>query len=149
MKSTAKSDASLRDLADKLQLRFPTKTVRQARDANAWPMLIVSATGSEAAGQSVIAIRMSSVNAVSKDVFGNDLIAFAPHIVEVAYELTAADNPIPSDADLFKVEYEVFKIGARTQLKEIANGTAVSATSMDAAAVAADVEDLNWPTKSV
>lgn len=149
MKSTAKSDATLRDLADKLRLRFPTKTVREARDANAWPMLFVSATGSEAAGQSVIAIRMSAVDAVSKDVFGNTLIAFAPHIVEVAYELTAADNPIPSDADLFKVEYEVFKIGARTQLKEIANATAVTATSMDAAAVAADVEDLNWPTKSV
>lgn len=149
MKSTAKAEASLRDLADKLKLRFPTKTIRQARDANAWPMLFISPAGNEAAGQQVIAIRMSAVDAVSKDVFGNALVAFAPHIVEIAYELTAADNPIPTDADLFKVQYEAFKIGARTQLKEIANGTAVTAANMDAAAVAADVEDLNWPTKSV
>jgi hypothetical protein len=149
MKSTAKAEACLRDLADKLALRFPTKTIRQARDANAWPMLIVSASGNEAAGQSVIAIRMSAADAVSKDVFGNALTAFAPHTVEVAYELTAADNPIPSDADLFKTLYEVFKIGAKTQLKEIANATAVSEASMNAAAVAAEVEDLHWPTKSV
>lgn len=149
MKSTSKAEACLRDLADKLKLRFPTKTIRAARDANAWPMLIVSATGSEAAGQSVIAIRMSAVNAVSKDIFGNDLVAFAPHIVEIAYELTAANDPIATDADLFKVSYEVFKIGARTQLKEIANGTAVTEASINAAAVAADVEDLSWPTKSV
>lgn len=149
MKSTAKAQATLRDLADRLKLRFPTKTIRAANDANGWPMLFVSASGSEAAGQSNIGIRMSAVDAVSKDVFGNQLTAFAPHIVEVAYELTASDNPIASDADIFTAEYEVFKIGARTQLKEIANGTAVTEASMNAATASADLEDLYWPTKSV
>lgn len=149
MKSTAKAQACLRDLADKLRLRFPSKTVREAKDANAWPMLFVSDSGNEAAGQSVIAIRMSAADAVSKDVFGNQLTAFAPHLVEVAWELTAANNPIPTDADIFVALREIFAIGARTQLKEIANATAVTEASMNAAAVAADVEDLYWPTKSV
>lgn len=149
MKSTAKAQACLRDLADKLRLRFPSKTVREAKDANAWPMLFVSDSGNEAAGQSVIAIRMSAADAVSKDVFGNQLTAFAPHLVEVAWELTAANNPIPTDADIFVALREIFAIGARTQLKEIANATAVTEASMNAAAVAADVEDLYWLTKSV
>lgn len=149
MKSTAKAQACLRDLADKLRLRFPSKTVREAKDANAWPMLFVSDSGNEAAGQSVIAIRMSAADAVSKDVFGNQLTAFAPHLVEVAWELTAANNPIPTDADIFVALREIFAIGARTQLKEIANATAVTEASMNSAAVAADVEDLYWLTKSV
>lgn len=149
MKSTAKAEALVRDLADKLRKRFPSKTVREARDAAGWPMIFMSNSGSEAAGQEVQAIRISAVDAVSKDVFGNALVAFAPHTLEHAWELTAANNPIPTDADIYTVTWEASKLGVKTQLKEIANGTAVSAASMDAASAAVELDDIYWPTKGV
>jgi hypothetical protein len=149
MKSTAKAEALLRDVADKLKKRFPSKTVRSARDSAGWPMLFISPAGNEAAGQEVIALRIKGQDAVSKDVFGNDLLSFAPHALEVAYELAAANNPIPTDADILVAEYEAIKTGVKIQLKELANGTAVTAANMDAAAVAVELEDLEWPTKGV
>lgn len=153
MKSTAKAEALLRDVADKLKVRLAANatvnTVRQAKDANGWPMLFLSAGGNEAAGQPVIGIRITAVNAVSKDVFGNDLIAFAPHNLEIAYELTAVDNPVPTDVSLFIAWYEAQKTGVQMQLKELANGTAVTEASMNAAAAAITLDELYWPTKGV
>lgn len=153
MKSLAKADALLRDVADKLKVRLAgsatINTVRQTRDAAGWPMLILSNGVSEAAGAAVIALRIKAVDAVSKDVFGNDLVAFAPHKLEVAYELTATDNPIPTDVSILTAEYEAIKTGVAIQLKELANGTAVTAANMDAAAVAIELDELYWPTKGV
>ena len=153
MKSTAKAEALLRDVADKLKVRYAgsatINTVRAAKDANGWPMLFLSAAGNEAAGQPVIGIRISAVNAVSKDVFGNDLIAFAPHALEFAYELQAANNPTPTDADELTAWYEAQKTGVKMQLKEIALGTAVTEASMNAAAVVIELDELYWPTKGV
>lgn len=153
MKSLAKADALLRDVADKLKVRYAGSatidTVRAARDAAGWPMLFLSDAGNEAAGQAVIALRIKAVDAVSKDVFGNDLVAFAPHKLEVAYELTAANNPIPTDVDLLIAEFEAIKTGVAIQLKELANGTAVTAANMDAQAVAIELDELYWPTKGV
>jgi hypothetical protein len=149
MKSTAKAEALLRDVADKLKKRFPSKTIRSARDSAGWPMLFISDSGSEAAGQAVQALRIKAQDAVSKDVFGNDLVAFAPHALEHAWELTAANNPIPTDADIYAVAFEAVKTGVKIQLKELANGTAVTAANMDAASVAVELEDLEWPTKGV
>lgn len=153
MKSLAKADALLRDVADKLKVRYAGSatidTVRAARDAAGWPMLFLSDAGVETAGAAVIALRIKAVDAVSKDVFGNDLVAFAPHKLEVAYELTAANNPIPTDVDLLIAEFEAIKTGVAIQLKELANGTAVTAANMDAAAVAIELDELYWPTKGV
>lgn len=153
MKSLAKADALLRDAADKLRVRYAASatidTVRAARDSNGWPMLFLSDGGVESAGAAVIALRIKGVDAVSKDVFGNQLDAFAPHSLEVAYELTAANNPIPIDTDILISEYEAIKTGVKIQLKELANGTAVTAANMDAATASIELDDLYWPTKSV
>lgn len=153
MKSLAKADALLRDVADKLKVRYAGSatidTVRAARDAAGWPMLFLSDAGNEVAGQAVIALRVKAVDMVSKDVFGNDLVAFAPHTLEIAYELTAADNAIPVNADILKAEFEAIKTGVKIQLKELANGTAVTAANMDAATAAVEIEELYWPTKGV
>lgn len=148
MKSLAKAEALLRDVADKLKIRLPAKTIRSARDSAGWPMLFISG-GNEAAGQSVIALRIRAVDMVSKDVFGNDTSAYAPHALEVAYELTATDNPIPTDSDVLTCEFEAIKTGVKLQLKELANGTAVTAANMDAASPSLELEDINWPTKGV
>lgn len=153
MKSVAKAEALSRDLASKLAKRFAGSatidTVRQAKDANGWPMLFLSDGGTETASNAVIAIRISAVDAVSKDVFGNALVAFAPHVLEVAYELTAANNPIPIDTDILVAEFEAIRTGVAIQLKEIANGSAVTEANMNSAAIAIELDDLYWPTKSV
>lgn len=153
MKSTAHAQALSRELADKLAKRTQGSasidTVRQATDANGWPMLFLSDAGNEAAGQPVIAIRISNPDAVSKDIFGNATSAYAPHNLEVAYELTATDNPVPKDTDLIMAIWEATKTGVKMQVKEIANGTAVTETSMNAAAVAIELDELYWPLKSI
>ena len=153
MKSTAKSEALLRDVADKLKVRFAGSasidTVAAAKDANGWPMVICSRGGNVAAGQPVIALRIMAIDAVSKDIFGNQTFAYAPHALEVAYELTAVDNAVPADADILKAEFEAIKTGCKIQLKELANGTAVTAANMDAAVPSVEIEELYWPTKGV
>lgn len=152
-KSYAKAAALLRDVADKLKKRYAGSatidTVREAQDANGWPMIFLSDGGVETAGSAVIALRCMAVDAVSKDVFGNALTAYAPHALEVAYELTAANNPIPVDTDILIAEFEAIKTGVKIQLKELANGTAVTAANMDAATPAIELDELYWPTKSV
>jgi len=153
MKSTAKAEALLRDVADKLAKRYAGSatidTVRQAKDSQGWPVIFLSDGGVETAGAAVIALRIRAVDMVSTDVFGNATSAYAPHKLEVAYELTATDNPIPTDKDLLTAEFEAIKTGVAIQLKELANGTAVTAANMDAAAVGLELDELYWPTKSV
>lgn len=153
MQSAAKAEALMRDLADKLSKRYSNgpglNSIRVANDANGWPMIFISRNGNEAAGQPVVAVRISNVDAESRDVFGNSIYAYAPHVLEVGYELAAANKPTPSTADLAVVEFECIKTGIRFQLKEIAHATAVSEASLNSASVAADLEDLYWPTKSV
>lgn len=153
MKSLAKAEATVRELKEKLQFRFKGSssidTVRESKDSEGWPMLFCSDAGNEAAGQPVVAVRIKAVDAVSKDIFGNDLIAFGPHELEVAYELDGTEGE-PSRRDLSKVMLEVSKIGMKILIKEIADATAVSATSMSATAPA-DVLDYEvvWPTKGL
>lgn len=148
MKSTAQAQAQARELGDKIAKRTG-RQVRNAVDANGWPMLFVSPAGNEAAGQQVVAIRISAVDAVSKDIFGNATSAYAPHNLELAYELTAADNPIPTDVSLLQIVWEATKTGIKMQVKEIANATAVTEASMNAAAVAVEMDELYWPLKSI
>jgi len=151
MKSLAKADATLRDLAEVLKRRFDGSatidTVRELRDSDGWPMLICSDGGTETAGNPVIGVRVKSYDAVSKDVFGNDLDAFTPHHCEIAYELDTG-NPEPSALDLTEVTAELAKRGFALEIKEIADGTAVDATSMSAkeADRVIEVQD-EWPTK--
>lgn len=153
MKSTAQAQAQARDLAEKLAKRFKGSatidTVRQANDANGWPMIFCSRSANEAAGQPVIAIRIQNPDAVSKDIFGNATSAYAPHNLEVAYEVSAANNPFPADLDLITALFEATKTGIKQQIKEIATGTAVSEASMNAKAADLELDELYWPLKSI
>lgn len=153
MKSVAKSNAQIRVLKERLEQRFAGSstidTVRQLSDANGWAMLICSDGGTETAGNPVIAIRIKAVDAVSKDVFGNALVAFGPHELEVAFELDGTEGE-PSRRDLIKVMAEVGKIGMKIIVKEIADATAVSEASLDAAAVADVLEsEVTWPSHGI
>lgn len=152
--STAKAQALMRDLSDKLKVRLAANatlnTVRLAQDANGWPMAFLSHAGAESAGQPVIALRIMNVDAVSKDVFGNALKAYAPDVMEIAMEMsTTSGVAIAALLDITLVSYEAQKCGTQIQIKEIANATAVTETSMNAASPAASYDDLYWPTKGV
>jgi hypothetical protein len=154
MQSAKKAIDLCRDLADKLAKRLPAgaaglNTVRQAFDAGGWPMIFFSHNGNEAEGQPVVLIRIKNVDMVSKDVFGNSTFAYAPHTLELAYELASSGDSLPAHADLITVEFEAIKTGVRLQLKEIANGTAVSEAAINAASAIADLDELYWPTKLV
>lgn len=154
MKSTAKSSAQVRVLAERIAQRVAGSatidTVRVASDANGWSMIFCSDGGVETANAAVIAIRISAQDAVSKDVFGNALVAFSPHVIEIAHELNAAGKQTPSQLDLIKVMAELGKIGMKIQVKEIALNTAVSEASMNAASVALSLEsEVQWPSHAI
>jgi hypothetical protein len=148
IKNLAKADALIRKLAEDLKLRTAgagagrVNTVREARDAQSAPLLVLSRDGNEAAGQPVIQIRIKQIDAVSKDVFGNDLLAFAPHLAEIAYQTAE-----PSALDLMVATFELSKLGVRTQIKELAG--AVTPANADAAAASEDLDWIHWPTKGV
>jgi len=152
IKSTAQADAKLRDLAERLQRKIEGSasidTVRELRDADGWPMLILSDAANEAAGQPVIGIRMKGIDGVSKDVFNNDIVAYTPHSMEVAYELTAGGASTPSSLDISEVIAACAKSGVKLDIKEVANTVAVDEAGMDATAVAKEIEVQDeWPTK--
>jgi hypothetical protein len=154
IKSLATPQALIRSLNERLALRIAgssagrVNTVRQANDAAGYPGLFLSRDGNEAAGEPVIAIRISQISMVSKDVFGNDALAYTPHIQDIAYELDGV-KPEPDQLDIEMVMWEAVRNGVATDIKQIADGTAVTFASMDAAPVALHLDDLYWPNKGV
>lgn len=160
MYSNAKAIRLVQDINDILSVRFANgtglNTVRQAfyTDSNgaSWPYIVLSHNGNEAEGQPVLLIKISNVDAVSKDIFGNQTFAYAPHVLEFAYELQATPNignSFIAHADLAACQFEAIKSGVRFQLKELANTTAVTAATVTAATPVADLDQLYWPTKLV
>jgi hypothetical protein len=161
MSSIAKAQALIRDLSDKLSTRLAysgtsMNTVTQGftttPDAAGafWPYLLISENGNTAEGQPVLYIEISNVDAISKDIFGNDIDAYAPHILQFGYEAGAtAGTSFISAADLATCEYECIMTGVEFQLKILANGTAVNQTTVNAATPVVTMDDLYWPTKKV
>lgn len=158
MYSNAKANALVRDLGDKLSKRLAfngtsVNTVAQGSwtdsDGQVWPNLFISQNGNVAEGQPVIYIQISGQDMISKDVFGNHTEAYAPHVAQLGYELGAAGNEtLPSHADIAACMFELVKTGVHFQLKEIANGSPVTAAAINAAAAVADEDELYWPTKN-
>jgi hypothetical protein len=159
MYSIAKAQALVRDLSDRLgtRLAFSGTSVNSfstgfsAPDAAGatWPFLLFTFNGNAAEGQPVAYVQFSNPDMVSKDIFGGDTDAYAPTIAQIGYELNTTGGTFVSHADLATITYEVEKDGTRVQIKEVANGTAVTSASVNAASPTADLEDLYWPTKSV
>ena len=153
VKSIAKSSAWIRDLKEKLEFRFEDSatidTISEAKDANGFSYLMLSLAGAVAAGDEVIFIRILGQDAVSKDVFGNDNYSFTPHVMEFAYELDGA-VPEPKQLDIFRAIQESLKLGIKVQIKEVADGTAVTPANVSAAAVALEIEpEIQWPQKGM
>jgi hypothetical protein len=155
--SNAKPIALLRDLGNKLQIRFQNNsgvnTLSQGFYTDAlgaiWPyILLYNATAGVGEGNPVILIEISCVNAVSDDIFGNPLYAYAPELLQFGYELAAGGAPIPSQSDILTAEFESIRTGVQFQLKQVANGTAVTPASVNAAVAVSTLDELYWPTKN-
>jgi hypothetical protein len=163
--SNAKAIALLRDLGNKLQIRFANQgagylnTLTQGfytdNDGAVWPYILLSNGGTVTAGNPVLWISINSVSAVSKDIFGNNLDAYTPSQMIFAYELGAAGNETEiNHSDLIQAEFESIKCGVAFSLVELAHGTAVTAANIGVTAapetpvpVVVTVDELYWPTK--
>ena len=128
-KSTAKAEALSRDLADRLAQRG--HTVAQSKNAEGYPRLVLDTDQAS--------IEIVQEDAVSKDVFGNDLLAFAPH------RLTLAIDEDISEAFRAELMIEIVKMGVN---KLILKAAADLATA-EAAAGTVIEQTVRWPTKGV
>jgi hypothetical protein len=140
-----------RDLADQFKIRFSNNsglnTVRQSQDVNGWPMIFVSHNANEAEGQPVVVLRLMNINVGAIDIFGNSTLPFTPTQCEVAYELGSGGAPIPALADLIVCLFQPTRTGVIIVNEPIANGTAVTEASMNAAQAAGPsqiLKDIDW-----
>jgi len=131
MKSLAKADALSRGLKERLQFRG--YTVSESRDAAGWPKLTLNTDEAS--------LKIVAADQVSKDIFGNDLVAFAPHRIE----FSSRDNAM-STLKTSQIQCEVMKCGIdKCNVKTHATvlATAEAATGTDI------TFDVQWPTKGI
>ena len=131
MKSLAKAEALSRGLKERLQFRG--YTVAESRDANGWPKLTLNTDEAS--------IKIVAADAVSKDVFGNDLVAFAPHRIEFA----SRDDAMTTLKSA-QIQTEIIKCGIE---KQVVKTHATVLATAEAAAGTAIVFDVQWPTKGI
>lgn len=139
MKSTKKAEMQAQAIAEKLSLRLKGSatldTVRQSKDANGWPVLIISDGGVETSTSAVVAVRISAIDAVSKDIFGNQLTAFNPQLTEVFVQTAVAI----SEKDMLIIGYEVCRRADILQSKTTQAAQTVE-SQLDNAATILDAE---------
>jgi hypothetical protein len=127
MLSTAKSEAVVRDLKEALEKRG--FSVEESQLAKGRKLTIDTDKAS---------IQIEAKDAVSKDVFGNDLDAFTPHEVKFA-AIDAA-----TAVEVAKIMMDLGKIGFALKL---GNGADLAAAEAAADAAAEERHSSQWPTK--
>lgn len=131
MKSLAKAEALARGLKERLQFRGIT--VAESRDNEGWPKLTLNTDEAS--------LKIVAADAVSKDIFGNSLVAFAPHRIEFASRadaMTALKHA--------QIQLEVIKCGIE---KMVVKSHATVLATAEAAAGDELVFDIQWPTKGI
>lgn len=129
-KSTAKAEALARDLKERLERRG--FTAAESKNAQGWPKLTLNTDEAS--------ILIEGRDAVSKDVFGNDLLSFAPHDLSFA-----SRNDAMTTLKASQIMNELVKMGIDITVKTHAT---VLATA-EAAAGDKILFDDRWPTKAV
>ena len=129
MKSLAKAEAWARDLKEKLEFRG--FSIAESKDANGWPKLTLDTDEAS--------LKIVAEDAVSKDVFGSDLVAFTPHKIYFA----SRDDAMTS-LKVSKIMSEVIKCGIN---KMIVQTHATVLATAEAAAGDEVVFDFQWPMK--
>jgi hypothetical protein len=154
-----------RDLADRLNLRLDNQTagtalnfIRQTSDEWGYPILVISHGGTETESNPVIWIRLTNLFEESGspetspagspiDIFGNATLPFTPTVCQIAYELNGAGAPIPTAADYSTCLFEIARTGVVVSEYAIANGTAVTEASVNAASPVQTLKDIDWGFK--
>ena len=131
-KSIAKADALQRDLKERLELRG--FSVSESRDAGGWVKLTINSNEAS--------IKIEAEDMVSKDIFGNNNVAFAPHFLD----FSSRDDAMTT-AKVATILIEVYKMGvSKTNIKT----DATSLATAEAAAPSDVLEyDLQWKTKGI
>lgn len=132
MKSTAKAEAIARDLKERLEFRG--FAVTESKDAEGFPKLTLDADAS---------IDIQGADAVSKDVFGNDLKSFAPHFCRLS-----VDDATVGATRMAKIMADLVKIGIDKILVKEATGLATAEAVADSAAEVI-ASDVLWPSKGI
>jgi hypothetical protein len=129
MLSTAKSEAVARDLKESLEKRG--LAVVESNLAKGKKLSIES---------DKITIRIEAKDAVSKDIFGNDLDAFTPHEVKLAIDNASG----ATHSEVAKVMIDLAKYGFGLKIGE---GADIAAAEAAADAAEEEAHNLHWPTK--
>ena len=129
MLSTAKSEAVARDLKEALEKRG--FSVVESAIAKGRALSIDS---------DKMTLRIEAKDAVSKDVFGNDLDAFTPHVVKLAIDNHAG----ATHTEVAKAMMEIAKVGFAIKIGEGADKAAAEAA---ADAAAEERHNVHWPTR--
>lgn len=129
MLSTAKSQAVARELKESLEKRG--FSVVESDLAKGKKLSVDS---------DKMTVRIEAKDAVSKDVFGNDLDAFTPHVCKLAIDSDAG----ATHSEVAKLMIDLGKVGLALKIGE---GADIAAA--EAAADAAEEQRYNvaWPTK--
>lgn len=130
-KSTAKAEALSRDLKERLEFRG--FTVAESKDSEGWPKLTINTDEAS--------LRIESVDAVSKDVFGNDLKAFAPHSIDFASRNDAMDTLKASQILLEVIKMGIENTIVKTHATDLATAEAAAGTKLNFETI--------WPTKGI
>lgn len=131
MKSTAKAESLARGLKERLQFRG--MTVAESKDANGWPKLTIN---TDEASLTIV-----GDDAVSKDIFGNALVAFAPHTIAFASRDDAMSTLKVSQIQCEVVKMGINKCTVKTHATVLATAEAAAGTSI--------TFDVQWPTKGI
>lgn len=147
MISTAKSEAVLRGLKERLDMRFKDQSLAcvESKDSNGNPCLLLC-DGAAATTEKAIFVRMLQEDMVSKDIFGNSTAAYTPHRLQFSTEAGSA----LTRADVACFMLEVSKIGVKVEAYEVVAGTAPAVGDLIAANLKGSFEfDILWPTKGM
>lgn len=130
-KSTAKAEALARDMKDRLEFRG--FSVSESKDGDGFPKLTINTDESS--------IQFLDTDAVSKDVFGNDNRAFAPHKAEWASREDAIGL-----LESAQILAEIWKTG----IDKVVVKTDASDLSTAEGTTGDEVQfDIRWPTKGI
>jgi hypothetical protein len=131
--STAKAEATARDLKEDLEKRGFTVVESQLTDA------VDGKDGRRLAIDSDMSIEITAEDAISKDIFGNALKSFTPHNVELAI-----DNAVATHTEVAKVMLSLSKFGFDIKIGEGAN---LGAAETAAGTAEAERNNVRWPKK--
>lgn len=145
MAQLAKAQSLIRDLKERLQIRFPSYVLDESMDSEG-AILLIQKDSSWATTENAAAIRIKPEGTVMKDSIGQSQAVFSPHVAQIVEEESAtaniAVNTLPFKAAL---ECEIARLGLRQERYLSAAGTKPVVAEIVFSNLKAVVSDLYHP----